>query len=376
MRPLASSRTKLVEPETKSFATGFAQSTRPSAPAPAPLVGTNQSLEKPYLRLTTFPRAELVRPLPVLRQALAHIQKRYVQTEDFEWCNEQLKSLRQDLTVQAIRSTPFVLEVYETHARILLEHGDLDEFNQCQCNIQQFTSPGSLLATAAEMDTDSTLSFAPALTGSAVPLQQSAQSAKEFRAYAILYGLVRNAGTDLKLQLQRRKASLITPLSSSKTSPRHESSKEKMRHRKRKHRSESAPAHETSSSGVEADSERHRGNSALNVDDDCEDHALAVVLAVQHGNPVLFFRLYESAPHLSAYLMDFLVQRVRVAAYAAMMASYRPDVTVALIQQRLHFADGEEVKRFLRSQRAVWSSSTDAETTIDCQQSSMALLQK
>ena len=73
------------------------------------LVGRSANLEKPYLRLTTFADPNNVRPLPVLVKALAHIKSRYLAEEDFEWANEQLKSLRQDLTVQRIRNS-FVLE--------------------------------------------------------------------------------------------------------------------------------------------------------------------------------------------------------------------------------------------------------------------------
>ena len=82
-----------------------------------PLVGTSTAIEKSYLRLTTAPKSCEVRPLIVLQKSLVHIKAHYVQHDDFEYANEQLKSIRQDITVQHLRNE-FVLNVYETHARI------------------------------------------------------------------------------------------------------------------------------------------------------------------------------------------------------------------------------------------------------------------
>ncbi|KAL1472903.1 hypothetical protein MTO96_022680 [Rhipicephalus appendiculatus] len=79
-----------------------------------PVVGTCQDLEKQYLRLTSAPDPSTIpsRGGP-----------------------PGLKSIRQDLTVQCVRD-PFTVQVYETHARIALEKGDHEEFNQCQTQLK------------------------------------------------------------------------------------------------------------------------------------------------------------------------------------------------------------------------------------------------
>ena len=256
------------------------------------LVGTNTMLEKEYLRLTSFPKAEQVRPLHILRQSLDHVKAKYVQDEDFEWTNTQLKSIRQDLTVQGIRES-FVLDVYETHARLLLEHGDLNEFNQCQSMIKSLTCTGtndnnsdlevhddSFVRNNSERDSKT--------------LCQSPQSRDEFAAYQILYSLVLKSS-----------GSLVHTIAQA----------------------------------------RSGGQS--------QEHAMAVARAMIGNNHVAFFRLYQSAPHLSAYLMDFLVQRVRSNAVQQMVAAHRPTLTMEYIQQALDFRDVEETYQFLKKRKDI-----------------------
>jgi hypothetical protein len=105
--------------------------------------GTSTALEKRYLRLTAPPDPATVRPEPVLREALAHLRRRWKAQPDYAFICEQLKSVRQDLTVQNIK-TSLTVEVYETHARLALENGDLSEFNQCQTQLRELYREGLL----------------------------------------------------------------------------------------------------------------------------------------------------------------------------------------------------------------------------------------
>jgi SAC3/GANP family len=265
------------------------------------LIGENVNLEKPYLRLTTFPRKQDVRPLKVLQRSLVHIKNRYKQDEDFHWANEQLKSLRQDLTVQRIRNR-YVLSVYETHARILLEHGDLNEFNQCQTMLRSLTQGGKL--DASEMnDISAEWSEDEGTMDDAFVLVQTPEVADEFRAYGVIYALVRNFSTQLKMDLVRAMESV----------------------------KECGNCVETSSM-----------------------HAIQVVNAVGGNDFRTFFRLYEDAPNMSGYLLDFLVKRVRDGAFESIVAAYRPHVSVEELREWLSFSDVEETRRYLKEVGAVF----------------------
>ncbi|KAJ5754749.1 hypothetical protein N7533_004292 [Penicillium manginii] len=87
-----------------------------SEPDQGPVIGRCQKLEKNYFRLTSAPNPD-------------------TQESNYTYICDQFKSLRQDLTVQHIR-TEFTVTVYEIHARIALEKGDLGEYNQCQTQLR------------------------------------------------------------------------------------------------------------------------------------------------------------------------------------------------------------------------------------------------
>ena len=107
----------------------------PATLARGPVIGQCQTLEKSYLRLTAPPKPEAVRPLEVLQKTLDLLKKKWKKESNYTYICDQFKSLRQDLTVQHIRND-FTLNVYEIHARIALEKGDLGEYNQCQTQLR------------------------------------------------------------------------------------------------------------------------------------------------------------------------------------------------------------------------------------------------
>ncbi len=103
--------------------------------------GLNQQIEKSFFRLTANPNALLVRPVSVLKKSLANVKAKYIENGDYTYASDQLKAIRQDLTVQNIQNR-FTAHVYETHCRVSLESGDLQEFQQCLSRLQELSDAG------------------------------------------------------------------------------------------------------------------------------------------------------------------------------------------------------------------------------------------
>ncbi|KNH08221.1 hypothetical protein XU18_1229 [Perkinsela sp. CCAP 1560/4] len=134
------------------------------------IVGRSTTLEKPYFRLQEAPNPADVRPLHVLMEAFSFVKNkaRSMPNEKSQaYLNEQLKSIRQDISIQQIENV-FAIEVYETQARLSLELFDHVEFNQSQSRLK------SLYEKLQHWDSS----------------QSALKNASEFRNYRLLYSAI------------------------------------------------------------------------------------------------------------------------------------------------------------------------------------------
>lgn len=106
------------------------------------VVGTSTALEKRYLRLTDAPDPATVRPEPVIRKALSVFKEKWKKDEiGYSHLSDQLRAIRQDLKVQRIKNS-LTVEVYQVHARLALEAGDLDQFISCMGSLFELFAEG------------------------------------------------------------------------------------------------------------------------------------------------------------------------------------------------------------------------------------------
>lgn len=107
----------------------------------ATIIGRSEEVEKRYLRLTTIANPSHVRPIEVLKKSLSYVLNKWEVEHDYLYFCDQMKSIRQDLTVQRVFNE-FTVRVYEIHGKIVLEQNDMSEYNQCQAQLKILYNSG------------------------------------------------------------------------------------------------------------------------------------------------------------------------------------------------------------------------------------------
>lgn len=237
--------------------------------------GTCQVLEKHYLRLTSPPKAELVRPQPVLAKHLKNLKKSWRKgrihkgtQRDYNWYCSQFKALRQDLTVQRIFNA-FAVDVYETHAKVALEEDDINEYNQSQTQLKELYD--SITGHEDEEGNEGAL-----------------KNMNEFVSYRIIYYVFLSCNK----KYQGGSSDVLKIIN--KLSP--------------EQRSDAFILHSLSVRAAVADNDYHK-----------------------------FFQLQDNAPNMSDYLMDKIVPSVRQSALQAICKAYRPSVSTSFVLRELGF---------------------------------------
>lgn len=112
--------------------------------AKVPSEGTPPHFQQSHVLRSTAkqpPDPASVRPQSVLEKSLEKISGKWAKGGmDYVHACSQLKAVRQDCVVQRIKNA-FTVQVYEAHARIALQQGDLNEYNQCQTQLQVIFCP-------------------------------------------------------------------------------------------------------------------------------------------------------------------------------------------------------------------------------------------
>lgn len=282
-------------------------------------VGTSNHLEKSYLRLTSAPEASKVRPPAVLQKALELVKEKWRSQSDYAHACEQLKAIRQDLTVQHARGGALAVAVYETHARIALEVADFAEYNQCQTVLRELHGKQARKANRAGNGgkatpgkgkdgrkmgngrAHSSCSASPSgksrgnesgedEDGNGSGSEAPGGVIEEFAAYRLLYAAAQTSTEALTQELRR------LPVEIGDVALRHPLVR----------------------------------------------HAMDVCEAKASGNFHKFFRLYASAPRMASYLMELMLPAMRRLGMRSMLRAHNPTVSAEWVAKMLGFGASDD----------------------------------
>lgn len=223
-----------------------------------------------------------------MKKSLVHLQSKWQQAlsakanlesslqSSYAFICDQLKSLRQDLTVQRIRNE-FTIQVYEWHARLAMEMGDLGEYNQCQGQLKILYEEHHQQQLEQQSGENCHLS--------SIPLYTLVAGEGEFTAYRILYLLHTQNKAEMNTLLKE-----LTPVQCNHPSIQ---------------------------------------------------HALQVQSAMSRGNYHHLFQLCkpDKVPGGGYHLIKWWIGRERKRALLVMCKAYRPHLEIFFIARELGFID-------------------------------------
>lgn len=201
------------------------------------------------------------------------------------------------MTIQRIRDD-FAMQVYELHARIALQEGDLNEFNQCQTQLKELYE---LVPTTGAKGTNN-LKTESKENDSVVNKSNSERyrgghdyhpNQEEFVAYRLLYHVfltTNDSYAEGSSPIYKILASLCT--------------------------------------GDDDDFKDRNKQGQSQQHSPAIDHALQVREAVAASDYLQFFRLHRTAPNLGGYLTSRLVPTMRFRALSRIVKAYRPSIPV------------------------------------------------
>jgi len=279
--------------------------------------GTSTNLEKRYLRLTQAPDPSTVRPEHVLQKSLEMVLAKWRVDEheasqaqpqehlrDYPYTCEQLKSIRQDLTVQHLVHSPLTIRTYEEHARIALEVGDYSEYNQCQTQLKNLYMDNPELR----------------------------ENAAEFESYRILYHLITNNTEAIASMLKEVSSSRMRVRAQTRDRERDASTSEGGDHA---HPHPPTPLMTPHSNSMP---------------EDAVERAFKVCTAALQEDIYHFFHWYHQLPFLGPKILRPYANKIRFAATTKLIRAFRPGkIEVDFFKRVLGFDSLDECLSYLRS---------------------------
>ena len=285
--------------------------------------GTCEVLEKRYLRLTQAPEASAVRPEHILEKSLAMVLRKWSadpassptaaadHLHDYKYTCEQLKSIRQDLTVQHLVSSPLTIRVYESHARIALQVGDYSEYNQCQTQLKNLYLDNP---------------------------HRAEDNEQEFIGYRILYNLITNNQTALNSMIKEIQRARAEKASEANSNSKQETG------------NSAAAASATSASPASVKAEPLLCDVRSSTPSNPLSLAFSVSLAALQKDYFTFFRLFKSLPFMGPLILKPFVSNLRFEALTRLLRGFKPGkVDAEFMHKVLAFDTMEECMAYLHS---------------------------